>query len=76
MCVRAVSAADEAQFVIWTKGQARPRWGSTTQGGEAHIPAGAPATGRGGWFAGHLTPGTSMTYRDLSVDGAVPVGLP
>lgn len=76
MCVRTVSASDDVQFVVWTKGQTRPRWGSGTQGGEAQIPAGAPATGRGGWFAGHLTPGTTMTYRDLSVDGTVATGLP
>ncbi len=76
MCARAVTTTDEVQFVVWTKGQSRPRWGNQIQGGEARMPAGAPSTGRGGWFAGHLVPGTSMTYRNLSVDGAVPVGLP
>ena len=76
MCARAVSTTDEVEFVVWTSGQKEPTWGSTTQGGEARIPAGAPSSGRGGWFAGHLTPGTSMTYRDLTVDGMVAKGLP
>jgi hypothetical protein len=75
MCARAVSATDEVQFVVWTSGRKEPSWGSTTQGGEARIPAGAPSTGWGGWFAGHLTPGTSMTYRDLTVDGIVAKSL-
>lgn len=76
MCARVVAGTNRIQFVVWTKGQSRPRWGSTERGGEATIPAGAPSTGRGGWFDGHLTPGTSMTYRNLKVDGTVPPGLP
>jgi hypothetical protein len=76
MCARTVAATDEVEFVVWTRGQTQPPWGSTTEGGEARIPAGAPSSGRGGWFAGHLTPGTSMTYRDLTVDGMVAKGLP
>jgi hypothetical protein len=76
MCARVVAATNTAEFVVWTRGKSQPAWGSMTQGGEATIPAGAPSTGRGGWFVGHLTPGTSMTYRDLTVDGAVAKGLP
>jgi hypothetical protein len=76
MCVRTVAATDVIQFVVWTRGQAPPKWGSARQGGEAHIPAAAPSTGLGGWFAGHLDPGTTMTYTDLRVDGRVPTGLP
>lgn len=76
MCARIVGGTAQVQFVVWTKGQAEPGWGSSTQGGEARIPAGAPSTGRDGWFAGHLTPGTSMTYRDLTVDGTTAMGLP
>jgi hypothetical protein len=76
ICARAVAATDQVQFVVWTKGQVEPSWGSTTQGGEARIPPGAPSTGRAGWFAGHLTPGTSMIYSELTVDGETATGLP
>ena len=64
------------QFVVWTAGQTEPRWGSASQGGQAILPPGAPTSGLGGWFAGHLRPGTSMTFSDLTVDGTVPADLP
>jgi len=76
LCARTVTATGTVQFVEWADGQSRPPWGSTTQGGQATIPRDAPTSGRGGWFAGHLEPGTSMTYRDLTVDGVVPSDLP
>jgi hypothetical protein len=75
MCARTVAVTDVVQFVIWTKGQKEPRWGGST-GGEARIPDDAPAVGRGGWFAGHLIPGSSMTFHRLSIDGAIAEGLP
>ncbi len=76
LCARTVAASNIVQFVVWTAGQTRPGWGSTSQGGQATIPPGAPTSGRGGWFAGHLKPGSSMTYSDLTVNGAVPGDLP
>ncbi len=76
LCARTVASADQVQFVVWTDGQARPAWGDALQGGEATLPADAPSTGRGGWFAGHLRPGTSMRYADLSVDGVIQTDLP
>jgi len=76
MCARTVTTSNRVQFVVWTRGQAIPVWGNTLQGGEAAIPVGAPAAGRGGWFAGHLRPGTSMTYANLSVDGVIQTDLP
>jgi len=50
--------------------------GSASQGGQAILPPGAPTSGLGGWFAGHLRPGTSMTFSDLTVDGTLPADLP
>jgi hypothetical protein len=76
MCARVVAATDQVQFVVWTNGQTEPRWGSTIQGGEAKVPTGAPSTGRSGWFAGHLAPGSSVTYSGLTVDGVTATGLP
>jgi hypothetical protein len=76
LCARTVTTTNVVQFVAWTPGQARPDWGSSASGGQATIPVGAPSSGHGGWFAGHLKPGTSMTYTDLSADGAVAHDLP
>ena len=76
LCARTVTRPDTVQFVVWSAGQRRPPWGSSSQGGQATIPPGAPTSGRGGWFAGHLRPGTSMTFSELTVDGAVPAHLP
>ncbi len=76
MCARTVQADRVVEFVVWTNGEKKPGWGSLTQAGEAKIPDDAPSSGCGGWFAGHVAPGTSMTYSKLSIDGAVPRGLP
>ena len=54
LCARTVTATDTVQFVVWTAHQTRPAWGDPTWGGQATIPAGAPTSGCGGWFAGHL----------------------
>jgi hypothetical protein len=76
LCARTTSRTDQVQFVVWTDGQARPAWGSPGSGGSARLPAGTAPTGRSGWFAGHLRPGTSMRYQDLSVDGRLARELP
>ncbi|MGB7050263.1 MAG: hypothetical protein WBG41_01700 [Acidimicrobiales bacterium] len=65
----ATITGDTMEFVVWTAGQTQPPWGSTTQGGSATLPASAPPTGQEGWFAGHIVPGTSSTYTNLTVDG-------
>lgn len=69
VCARTI--AGQLEFVEWTPDQAQPQWGDSGQGGEAEIPAGAPASGQGGLFAGHMTPGTTMSYTALTVDGSV-----
>jgi hypothetical protein len=76
LCARTVASSNRVQFVVWTQGQAMPAWGSALQGGEATIPASAPSAGRGGWFAGHLRPGTNMRYANLSINGVVQTDLP
>ena len=67
MCAR--TSGGLLQFIIWKQGQSPPSWNTTTQGGSVPIPAGAPATGQNGWFAAHITPGTSSLYTNLTVDG-------
>ncbi len=76
LCARTVAVTDAVQFVVWTAGRSRPAWGTPGHSGQATIPSGAPGSGRGGWFAGHLTPGTSTTYADLRIDGTVAADLP
>lgn len=41
-------------------------------GGSAVIPAGSPTSGQDGFYVGHLVPGTSTTYTDLTIDGQAP----
>lgn len=76
LCARTVASTGLVQFVVWTPGRPKPAWGSSGDGGQATLPPTAPTSGRGGWFAGHLRPGTSMTYTDLTIDGVVPRILP
>jgi hypothetical protein len=56
------------QFVVWTSGT-QPAWGDPTWGGQATLPSAAPSSGQTGFYVGHLTPGTSLEYSNLTVDG-------
>jgi hypothetical protein len=69
MCARTVTTTNQVQFVVWKAGQSRPPWGDPIEGGGATIPVGAPSSGRQGFFAGHVIPGTSMVLTDLRIDG-------
>ena len=68
MCARTVD--DEVQFTV-SRFPGPTRWGDPGASGQATLPPGAPATGQGGYFAAHMTPGTSMTFKNLTVDGSV-----
>jgi hypothetical protein len=61
---------DVVRFVVWTSGP-QPAWGDPTWGGSAILPGNVPTSGYTGFFAGHIPPGTSATYSNLTVDGAV-----
>jgi hypothetical protein len=58
------------QFVVWTSGT-QPAWGDPTWGGSVTLPSNVPTSGYTGFFAGHIPAGTSATYSNLTVDGAV-----
>jgi hypothetical protein len=49
-------------FEAWVDGMT-PVWQSVA------LPSDAPASGATGFYAGHIPPGTSSTYTDLTVDG-------
>jgi hypothetical protein len=61
---------DVVQLVVWTSGS-QPAWGDPTRGGSVTLPSSAPTSGYTGFFAGHIPAGTSATYSNLRVDGAV-----
>jgi hypothetical protein len=67
LCAR--TAFGYLQFVEWTS-DVMPAWGTAGQGGLAPLPSSAPSAGQDGFFAGHEVAGTSMTYRDLTIDGS------
>ena len=67
MCARVVG--NVVQFVVWVAGMQRPPWGDPTWGGQAVLPIAAPAVGQTGFYVGHIAPGTSMMYSNLTVDG-------
>ena len=61
---------DVVRFVVWTSGT-QPAWDDPTWGGSVTLPSDAPSSGYTGFFAGHIPAGTSASYSNLSVDGAV-----
>ncbi len=67
MCARV--EGNVVQFVVWVDGMRQPAWGDPTWGGQAALPAGAPSVGQTGFYVGHIAPGTSITYSNLTVDG-------
>lgn len=67
MCARILGSL--VQFVVWRPGTPQPAWGSTTQGGEGTLPADAPTIGLSGLYVGHMAPGTSDGFSDVTVDG-------
>jgi hypothetical protein len=67
MCVKATATLLE--FVVWVPGMAQPPWGSTTWGGEAPLPAGAPTSGESGFYEGHLVQNNAVTFSNAAVDG-------
>jgi hypothetical protein len=69
MCARTVTASNLVEFVVWVAGQSQPPWGDAGQGGEAIIPTGTLPSGHGGFYGGHVAPGTSMSYTGLTIDG-------
>ena len=68
LCARVTG--DIVQFVVWTSGT-KPAWGDPARGGSVTLPGNAPTSGYTGFFAGHIPAGTSATYDNLTVDGAV-----
>jgi hypothetical protein len=65
LCARAVG--DVVSFKVWPLVDPEPAWGDPAYGTSVRLPAGWEAPGQAGWYIGHLEPGQSMRFRDLSV---------
>lgn len=64
MCARAVGST--LSFIVWPTTHAEPAWDDARYGGSVTLPTGWSAAGKPGWYAGHLLPGESMVYDDLT----------
>ena len=67
MCTRITGT--KIEIVVWTERMTQPAWGDPTWGGQATLPPSVPEAGQTGFYAGHVEPGTSMTFSDLTLDG-------
>lgn len=64
MCARVVGSV--VSFVVWPTTHVEPAWDDARYGGSVTLPAGWGTAGKPGWYAGHLRPGESMVYDDLT----------
>jgi hypothetical protein len=73
LCARVIG--NTLTFEAWVDGQPTPAWGDTTHGGSVTLPDGWNYPGDAGWYIGHLQPGDSATYTNLSA-GAPTSSIP
>ena len=71
MCARTQGAT--VQFKVWRRSEAEPAWTDRNHGAVVALPADAPVAGAFGGFIGHLHPGMTATFTELT-DRAIPVG--
>jgi hypothetical protein len=64
MCARVVG--DTVSFIVWPLGHPEPAWDDPRYGGSVVLPAGWHRSGNPGWYVGHLEPGTSVGFTDMS----------
>jgi hypothetical protein len=74
MCARAVG--NVVSFMVWPLSDPRPAWNDTRYGGSVRLPAGWSTAGDAGWYVGHLEPGRSSSFGDMSILGLVPDATP
>lgn len=64
MCARVTG--DQVQILVWHYGEPPPQWGDRSHGGTVKLPAGWIYPGRAGWYIGHVPPGGSAGFTNLS----------
>ena len=67
LCARVVG--NVVSFVVWPTSDPKPAWNDARYGGSVTLPAGWSAPGDAGWYIGHLEPGKSSGFGDLSILG-------
>jgi hypothetical protein len=64
MCARVVG--DTVSFIVWPLRDPEPAWNDPKYGGSVTLPAGWSQPGIPGWYVGHLEPGDSVGFTDMS----------
>jgi len=64
MCARVVG--NTVSFIVWPLTHAEPSWGDPDYGGSVTLPTGWDQPGFPGWYVGHLRPGESVGFADMS----------
>ena len=64
MCARVVG--DTVSLKVWPLKDPEPAWDDPKYGGSVTLPAGWDQAGLPGWYVGHLEPGDSVGFTDLS----------
>jgi len=70
MCARVQGGT--VSFIVWPLTHAEPSWDDPRYGGSVRLPSGWQAAGRAGWYVGHLEPGDSVRFADLTTAEVTP----
>jgi hypothetical protein len=64
-CARVIGS--KVEFKVWPVAEPlEPAWGDPTHGGSATLPAGWGASGKAGWFIGHVQPNEAAVFNNLA----------
>jgi hypothetical protein len=63
MCARVVGSV--VSFIVWPLTHPEPAWDDPRYGGSVTLPSGWGASGKPGWYIGHLDPGDAAGFTDL-----------
>jgi hypothetical protein len=70
MCARVVG--DTLSFIVWPLTVPEPAWNDPRYGGSVRLPAGWGQPGIPGWYVGHLEPGDSVGFTDMTTADVSP----
>ncbi len=59
---------DTVRVKGWRASQPEPAWDDPVHSGSVRLPAEWVYPGKAGWYVGHLAPGQSTSYADLTLD--------
>lgn len=75
LCARVVG--EVVSFKVWPLTHPEPAWNDPAYGGSATLPAGWNHPGRPGWYVGHLLPGETVGFTDMTTaEVAAPTAAP